>query len=389
MVVPEIGVVSPDKTPEPEKVVFGESLENYEAQLQPVEANPENPAEGISPEFEGSLDPESSVNLSAKSGDKPSRKSRASLIMDADDPFLGRTSKKKLTELARLSVRSEHSHETLLSSVTTIIGEWSREYCLEKLKEDPNSFKAHYRLAFLEIDENDYTEHFKVHLEAVHRIKPDYKPVVVTLTLGEIYWSEKNYQKALEYYLKNKEVTEDKIQCLIRIGECYEKMGELDRAKNEYKKALKLNAKNPWVLYRLGKIFFLKGEHEKAAEKLYKSMIYEPDHYKCLVKYGLNFMAQKEPKVSQALETFDKALNLNGLPTRYEIICLKEKTNCLDRLNEVDSAIETCKTWVQLDPYNLEAKEYLAQLHLKNKENKKALMLYKQILKENRSNSKW
>jgi len=84
-------------------------------------------------------------------------------------------------------------------------------------------------------------------------------------------------------------------------------MGELDKAKVEYKKALKINQKNPWVLYRLGKIYYIKNMHEKATEKLYKSIFYEPEHYKCLVRYGLNFMAQKEPKVSQALDTFDKA----------------------------------------------------------------------------------
>jgi len=44
-----------------------------------------------------------------------------------------------------------------------MIEEWTKEYCIEKLKEDSNNFKAHYRLAFLEIDENDYSEEFKVH----------------------------------------------------------------------------------------------------------------------------------------------------------------------------------------------------------------------------------
>ena len=121
---------------------------------------------------------------------------------------------------------------TILSSVTTVIGEWTREDCIEKLEKDPQCFEAHYRLAFLEIDDNDYTQDFKKHLEEAHKIKPDYKPIVVTLTLGEIYFAEKNYQKAIHFYQSNLEVTEDKVNCLIRIGECYEKMGNMEMARN-------------------------------------------------------------------------------------------------------------------------------------------------------------
>lgn len=318
--------------------------------------------------------------------------------MDEDIGFNShRGSNERLTNLAKsiitenqpMIIIEDGNVDSQLTSVTTMIEDWTRDDCVKKLKEDPYNFEAHYKLAFLEIEENNYTVKFKVHQEAVHRIKPNYKPEVVTLTQGEIYWSEKNYLKAIDYYLKNYEVTEEKVQCTIRIGECYEKIRELDKAKIQYIQALDKSRKNSWLLYRLGKVHYLQGEHTKAAENFYSSIRYEPGNYKCIIKSGINFMATKVPNVSQALNAFDQALNLVNLPLKYEIISLNEKTKCLDAISEIDLAIDTCTILVDIDPYNLKAKEYLAQQYLKNGQNKKALTLYKQILKDNRSNYKW
>lgn len=72
---------------------------------------------------------------------------------------------------------------------------------------------------------------------------------------ANFFYDNKQYQKALVYYLKAyKYGYENKYEANIRLGEVYEKLADLERAKNYYKHAFRLNRENKFLLDKINSL---------------------------------------------------------------------------------------------------------------------------------------
>jgi tetratricopeptide (TPR) repeat protein len=62
------------------------------------------------------------------------------------------------------------------------------------------------------------------------------------------------------------------------IAQTLEAEGRQDEALHAYSKALEMNPQNPWVNFRLGRIYFFRGDYDKARTALQKTLVKVPRH---------------------------------------------------------------------------------------------------------------
>jgi tetratricopeptide (TPR) repeat protein len=134
---------------------------------------------------------------------------------------------------------------------------------------------------------------------------PDY-----TFNVAHTFYDERNYEKALEWFLKTSNLMENTVPVLSKIGTCYDILGNhpkaveyhnqcieispndygvyfnrglaylsldsFEEAKNDFQKAMDLNGEDVDVIYQLGNANFELGNLEKAKELVQKSLEIDP-----------------------------------------------------------------------------------------------------------------
>jgi tetratricopeptide (TPR) repeat protein len=118
------------------------------------------------------------------------------------------------------------------------------ETCIRLIAENPENYHAHYQLAILYFKEMNFVE-TKKNLLRVIEIKPDFKVERINSGLGEIFEMEKDWEKALHHYKIAYRVTLDKMNCLMKIAKCYQKMKNVEGAIKTYEQAIGFNNKVP------------------------------------------------------------------------------------------------------------------------------------------------
>lgn len=61
----------------------------------------------------------------------------------------------------------------------------------------------------------------------VHKLAPNLKPEKVNSGLGDIFMIQKDYENALYHFKILYKATENKSECLIKLGKCFYKMGQI------------------------------------------------------------------------------------------------------------------------------------------------------------------
>lgn len=104
---------------------------------------------------------------------------------------------------------------------------WDEDTCLHKLQEESDNYFAHYQLALLHFQKQNLEE-TKAHLLKVHEIKSDFNIEKINKGLAEIYESEGEYHLALKHFKNTYIYTNDKLDIMLKIGKCYEKLTQKD-----------------------------------------------------------------------------------------------------------------------------------------------------------------
>lgn len=117
-----------------------------------------------------------------------------------------------------------------------------------------------------------------------------------------------NYKEAIDNYLVSLELDDPTAFAFIRVGECYEKLEQLDAAISYYKKAVHEDPllDKGWIL--LTNIYFHQENYQKASYYLAKAIAIEDDNALYWKRYAeislrLNFF-------EEAIEGFENCLNL-------------------------------------------------------------------------------
>lgn len=146
--------------------------------------------------------------------------------------------------------------------------------------------------------------------------------------LGGTYYSQKEYDKAIEAYLNAIALNPSNDDAYNNIGLTYSSQKEYSKAIEAYQKALELNHKNDIVYHNFGNVHSYRKEYSKAIECYQKALELNPksdDTY-----YTLGLVYGKQEEYSKAIENYQKAIELNpknssAYVNLFEIQVIQEK----------------------------------------------------------------
>lgn len=75
---------------------------------------------------------------------------------------------------------------------------------------------------------------------------------IISNKLSEILEKEENYARALNFYKIGYQISKDKFGKLLKIGRCFQKLGQIDNAFKSYSQAIYVNPKSCESYLRLG-----------------------------------------------------------------------------------------------------------------------------------------
>ncbi|MCH5176739.1 MAG: tetratricopeptide repeat protein, partial [Prevotellaceae bacterium] len=163
-----------------------------------------------------------------------------------------------------------------------------------------------------------------------------------TYYTGQLYEQNHNYFEAIEAYNKALEI-DNEPDILKDIADCYNKLGQPDKAAEAMDKALALDPDN--IQYVMRKAIFVDaaGDHDKAIS-LWSDVIEQlPDFY--YAYYCRGFIRKNTKQYDEALTDMEKSLLLQP----DELSVLLTKADILTLKGETDKAMDTYRQITELD----------------------------------------
>ena len=138
-------------------------------------------------------------------------------------------------------------------------------------------------------------------------LDPDY--AIAYYNLGNAYYDQGNHTKAIESYKKAIELNPDDAQAYYNLGYAYREQGNNAKAIESYKKAIELDPDYAKPYYNLGNAYYNQGNLTKAIELWEKAIELDPDYTKPY--YNLGYAYRKQGNNAKAIESYKKAIELN------------------------------------------------------------------------------
>ncbi len=105
----------------------------------------------------------------------------------------------------------------------------------------------------------------------MHELKSDFNIEKINKGLAEIYESEGEYQLALKHFKNTYIYTNDKLDIMLKIGKCYEKLQEKDQVIKAYETAIIIDNKNYLGYFKLGSYYLKQLDTKKGTDNLQKA----------------------------------------------------------------------------------------------------------------------
>lgn len=130
---------------------------------------------------------------------------------------------------------------------------------------DPTFFQANLRLGVLARREGKDKLAFK-HFNRVVKERP--RTILPYEERALIYIKQKKFDKAAEEYLFLSRIYPKYVKAYVFKGWLFEQLGQIEKSKNEYLHALKLDSNHNLAKYKVGSIYFEKGNKKLASKYL-------------------------------------------------------------------------------------------------------------------------
>lgn len=171
------------------------------------------------------------------------------------------------------------------------------------INEDPYSSLAWYNLGHT----NAYLGNYEDAIEAYeYAFIIDNKFEYAYRDFADLCFELNQFQKALDGYLEMVEHFEAESETLLRIGQCYKELGNIDEAWAYFLKALQQDTLNDEVYFHLGTCYAAQNRHKEAAKAFQKAINIEDlqeDYYLALGKtyFHLNRYDEVSPQFKKAI----------------------------------------------------------------------------------------
>ena len=127
--------------------------------------------------------------------------------------------------------------------------------------------------------------------------------------LGDVYFNQKLYEKAIEYYDKASIIDNTEPYIFNQRGRAYDHLEQYDNALKNYKRALKLDKEYYYAYNNMGVVYESLGEHDKAIKSYKKALKTNPQY--ALSHYNLANVYKNIGEYSKALKEYNNAIKIN------------------------------------------------------------------------------
>ena len=264
-----------------------------------------------------------------------------------------------------------------------------KEFLKNKKKQNPENLELLLQMAYLDLKEND-TNSFKKKLLIIYNKNPEFRKNLVTFSLANLFYMEKNYETSLFFFSKNYKISEDnKITSLLYIGKIFDKM---NKKKNSMITYQKLNTTFPnqiFGFYRIGKNLFFEKKYLEA-KKFFKIVI-DKDEYNFKSKtylgiIGILLGTSIPEEVKQILFYFSTALENPEINVKFEFLIKYHFSIFYEKIENYDMAIKYKEQAISYKQNDINLVNELVKLYIKKNLLKKAIKLYKKFIKYDKNN---
>jgi len=161
--------------------------------------------------------------------------------------------------------------------------------------------------------------------------------------IGDEYFFQKDYNKAIEYYIKAIELDPNNAEYYHNCGASYHRLKEYEKAIANYTKAIELEPDNAKFYHNRGVNYNRLNEYEKAIEDHTKAIELEPDNAEFYSSRGISYDWLKE--YEKAIVDISKATELKPDNAKYYLYLAR----VLCRTSDFDNALINLNKAMSLD----------------------------------------
>lgn len=216
--------------------------------------------------------------------------------------------------------------------------------------------------------------------ECQKKLSKDPHNVQALLTLSDIYFNAKDYEKASPLYeslsnLASMHVEINQVLVMVRLGICAYNTGKIDAAYGSFNRALRLEPRNYECNYYLGRILYDRKDYEKAVICFKRALNVRPESTEIYQYIG--FVLYKNKKYRDSLGFLRKALDENpgDKETLFTFASALEECGMVDKALKIFMHLRTDPT------YGAESCIACGSIHQKMGQADKALEDYSIALK--------
>lgn len=154
-------------------------------------------------------------------------------------------------------------------------GELAREHFLYSLELDPSFYLGYINLARAEILLSNYQEGLGHLNTAIYLEENDYN---VYHLQGRIYLNLKEWERAMDRFLKAQELAPENVYVLNNLGLSYIYLGFFTKARDVLEKAVEKRPSLPYIYNNLGIVYENLDQLEKALDSYSTALAIDPDH---------------------------------------------------------------------------------------------------------------
>jgi tetratricopeptide (TPR) repeat protein len=243
------------------------------------------------------------------------------------------------------------------------------------LKLEGNNAPAFFGIAGIYDKKEDYNNALKYYLKTKN-IDPNHP--VVYRKLGDLNHKLGKSDQAIEDYSRVIEITGDSLltgYSHFSLGIINEEKKKIGKAITQYKKAIKLRPNYDFAYYKLGAIYFQKGDYEKAIPYFEKAVSLRPSNFLYFDYLALAFSQNKN--FDKAIWCYKMALKLN----EKDIRTLLNLGFTYSRNRDFKYAVMTYRKALEINPENPEIYYYIGLTYATHgKSLEEALHFFKKAL---------
>lgn len=127
--------------------------------------------------------------------------------------------------------------------------------------------------------------------------------------IGNSYFDQENYPKAIEYYQKAINIDPNQSTPYNNIGAAYSRMDNYDKAFEYYKKALAIDPNDPVRQNNMGDIYYNRGDYDNAIEHYKKAVTVDNKYINGYKNLGHSYLQKDD--YDQAIYYFERALDID------------------------------------------------------------------------------